>query len=105
MSANNASNNYTVGESVMANGSSSNSGTVAYWDRSELKLQLTDLKGYFSNNAVIRGNTSGATFSVSTTWDELTDPQEREMYDNQLIQIEANTVVVTTEINPFGLPS
>jgi hypothetical protein len=105
MTANNASNNYTVGEAVMANGSSLNSGTVAYWDRSELKLKITDLKGSFTNNAIIRGNTSSATFRVSTTWDTLTDPQEREMYDNLLIENEANDVVVKTEINPFGLPS
>ena len=105
MTANNASNNYTVGESVMANGSSLNSGTVAYWDRSELKLKITDLKGSFTNNAILRGNTSSATFRVSTTWDTLTDPQEREMYDNLLIENEANDVVVKTEINPFGLPS
>jgi hypothetical protein len=105
MSANNASNNYTVGESVMANGSSLNSGTVAYWDRSELKLKITDLKGSFTNNAIVRGNTSSATFRVSTTWDTLTDPQEREMYDNLVIQTEADDIVDLSESNPFGLPS
>jgi hypothetical protein len=105
MSANTASVNYIVGESVMANGSSSNSGTVAYWNRNELKLKVTDLKGSFTNNAIVRGNTSLATFSVSTTWDTLTDPQEREMYDNLVIQTEADDIVDLSESNPFGIPS
>lgn len=105
MSANNASNNFVVGESVMANGSSLTSGTVTYWDRPSLTLKITDLLGTFSNNAVVSGNTSGATFTITNAVDVLTDPQEREMYDNLVIQTEADEYVDFSESNPFGLPS
>lgn len=105
MSANNASNNFVVGESVMANGSSSVSGTVAYWDRPSLTLKVTDLLGVFANNHVVRGNTSNAVFSVSNAVDPLTDPQEREMYDNLVIQTEADGYVDLSETNPFGSPT
>lgn len=105
MSANNASNNFVVGESVMANGSSLVSGTVTYWDRPSLTLKITDLLGTFSNNAVVSGNTSGATFTITNAVDVLTDPQEREMYDNLVIQTEADEYVDFSESNPFGLPT
>lgn len=105
MSANNASNNFVVGESVMANGSSSISGTVAYWDRPSLTLKVTDLLGTFANNNIVRGNTSNAVFVVSNAVNPLTDPQEREMYDNLIIQNEADGYVDLSETNPFGSPT
>lgn len=105
MSANNASNNFVVGESVMANGSSSISGTVAYWDRPSLTLKVTDLLGTFANNNIVRGNTSNAVFAVSNAVNPLTDPQEREMYDNLIIQNEADGYVDLSETNPFGSPT
>lgn len=105
MSANNSSNNYIVGESVMANGTSSTSGTVVYWDRPSGTLKLTDLLGTFSNNAVITGNTSGAIFTVSDAVDTLTDPQEREMYDNSIIEDEGENYLDLSENNPFGTPT
>lgn len=105
MSANNASNNFVVGESVMANGSSSISGTVAYWDRPSLTLKVTDLLGTFANNNIVRGNTSNAVFVVSNAVNPLTDPQEREMYDNLIIQTEADGYVDLSETNPFGSPT
>lgn len=105
MSANNASNNFVVGESVMANGSSSISGTVAYWDRPSLTLKVTDLLGTFANNNIVRGNTSNAVFTVSNAVNPLTDPQEREMYDNLIIQNEADGYVDLSETNPFGSPT
>ena len=105
MSANNASNNFVVGESIMANGSSSISGTVAYWDRPSLTLKVTDLLGTFANNNIVRGNTSNAVFVVSNAVNPLTDPQEREMYDNLIIQTEADSYVDLSETNPFGSPT
>lgn len=105
MSANNASNNFVVGESIMANGSSSVSGTVAYWDRPSLTLKVTDLLGTFSNNNIVRGNTSNSVFVVSNAVNVQTDPQEREMYDNLVIQNEADSYVDLSESNPFGSPT
>ena len=104
MTANTSSTNYTVGEKVTAN-TAGVSGTVTYWDRPSGTLKVTDLLGTFANNQLITGNTSGATFVVSNAVDPLTDPQEREMYDNFGIQTEADNYVDLSESNPFGLPS
>lgn len=104
MTANSASNNFTVGEYVSAN-TSGVSGTVTYWDRPTGTLKVTDLLGTFANNQLLTGNTSNARFVVANAINPLTDPQEREMYDNFVIQTEADNYVDLSENNPFGLPS
>ena len=111
MTANTSSNNFIVGEKVTANTSATSntianvSGTVTYWDRSSGTLKVTDLIGTFANNQLVSGNTSRASFIISNAIDPLTDPQEREMYDNIVIQTEANNYVDLSESNPFGLPT
>lgn len=104
MTANTASNNFVVGEKVTAN-TAGVSGTVTYWDRPTGTLKVTDLLGTFANSQLLTGNTSGAHFVVANAVDKLTDPQEREMYDNFVIQTEADNYVDLSENNPFGLPS
>jgi hypothetical protein len=104
MTANTASNNFTLGEVVTAN-TSGVSGTVAYWDRPTGTLKVTDLLGTFANNQLLTGNTSNARFVISNAIDPLTDPQDREMYDNFSIQTEADDVVDLSESNPFGTPT
>ena len=104
MTANNASNNFVVGEAVTAN-IAGVSGTVTYWDRPTGTLKVTDLLGTFANTQRVTGNTSGANYIIVNAVDPLTDPQEREMYDNFAIQTEANTYVNLSENNPFGLPT
>jgi hypothetical protein len=91
--------NFIVGESVVANNAH---GTVTYWDKSDRILKVTDIIGTFSNNTLVVGNTSNATFTTRTTPDVLLDPQEREMYDNKIIQTEANIIIDFSESNPFG---
>lgn len=91
--------NYEQGESVT---SGSNSGTVTYWNKSEGTLKVTDLLGTFANGATIVGANSNASFTVVTTPDDLLDPQEREQYDNKIIQTEANNYLDFSESNPFG---
>jgi hypothetical protein len=104
MTANTASNNFTLGEVVTAN-TSGVSGTVAYWDRPTGTLKVTDLLGTFANNQLLTGNTSNARFVVANAVNPMTDPQEREMYDNFSIQTEADDVVDLSESNPFGTPT
>jgi hypothetical protein len=104
MTANTVSNNFTLGEVVTAN-TSGVSGTVVYWDRPTGTLKVTDLLGTFTNNQLLTGNTSNARFVVSNAVNTLTDPQEREMYDNFSIQTEADDVVDLSESNPFGAPT
>ncbi len=104
VTANNASNNFTLGEVVTSN-TFGVSGTVAYWDRPTGTLKVTDLLGTFANNQLLTGNTSNARFVVANAVDSLTDPQDREMYDNFSIQTEADNVVDLSESNPFGTPT
>jgi len=104
VTANTISNNFTLGEVVAAN-TSGVSGTVVYWDRPTGTLKVTDLLGTFANNQLLTGNTSNARFVISNAVNALTDPQEREMYDNFSIQTEADDVVDLSESNPFGTPT
>jgi hypothetical protein len=104
MTANNASNNFVVGEAVTANVAGV-SGTVTYWDRPTGTLKVTDLLGTFANTQRVTGNTSKANYIIVNAVDPLTDPQEREIYDNFVIQTEADNYVDLSENNPFGLPT
>ncbi len=104
VTANTASNNFTLGEVVTAN-TSGVSGVVTHWDRPTGTLKVTDLLGTFANNQLLTGNTSNARFVVANAVNPLTDPQEREMYDNLSIQTEADDVVDLSESNPFGTPT
>lgn len=91
--------NYTVGEEVY---STSGTGTVTYWNNPDGILKVTDILGSFSNGSIVTGNTSSAQYTISDTPDELVDPQEREMYDNKVIQNEADSIIDFSESNPFG---
>ena len=93
--------NFIRGESVH-NTANSAYGTVTNWDRPTGILKVTDLYGDFANNTLVRGNTSNASYTTSQTPDELIDPQEREIYDNKVIQTEADVFIDFSESNPFG---
>ena len=90
---------FVKGETVT---SGENSGTVTYWNQAEGILKVTDIIGNFSNNTVLIGETSAAVYSLNAIPDTLADPQEREMYDNKGIQLEANNYLDFSESNPFG---
>jgi hypothetical protein len=94
--------NFLVGEYVH-NSTNTAFGLCTFWDVSVGVIKITDLVGEFGPGMYIRGNTSNAFHITTTASDELVDPQEREMYDNKLIQVEAtNYVDDTIEHNPFG---
>lgn len=95
----NGTGNYIVGETVTTG---ANSGTVTYWDKSEGVLKITDLLGSFTTNNLVIGANSLASYRTTATPDELLDPQEREQYDNKIIQVEADNYLDFTESNPFG---
>jgi hypothetical protein len=93
--------NFIRGESVH-NNANTVYGTVTYWDYSEGILKVTDLYGSFANNMLLRGNTSNASYTTTSIPDPLKDNQNREMYDNKVIQVEADVIIDTSESNPFG---
>jgi hypothetical protein len=99
VNVNTGNGNFIVGESATSNTAS---GTVTFWNKAEGKLKLTDTLGTFTGNVLITGNTSNARFTTTITPDILLDPQEREMYDNKIIETEANAIIDFSETNPFG---
>jgi hypothetical protein len=61
--------------------------------------------GTFTAGGTIKGNTSNATWTISTA-DDLTplDNAFEDIIDNNRIQTEANGIIDFTEVNPFGEP-
>jgi hypothetical protein len=51
---------------------------------------------------LLRGNTSNASYTTTSIPDPLKDNEIREMYDNKVIQVEADVIIDTSESNPFG---
>lgn len=74
---------------------------VQDWDQASNTLSITNITGEFANNVSIIGATSNARYTLST-YDPLKDSTRNETYDNEYIQDQANTFVVTTENNSFG---
>ena len=93
--------NFILGETVY-NTANTAHGTVTYWNVTDATLRVTDLYGTFANNVLVRGNTSNASYTITTAPDELLDNQDREMYDNKIIQTEGNSYIDFSESNPFG---
>jgi hypothetical protein len=76
---------------------------VAYWDRPTGNLDVIHVKGEFVPGQNVIGVTSNTSYQITTY-----DPQENYVYyeynDNKLLQIEANSIINSTEVNPFGRP-
>jgi hypothetical protein len=98
--------NYNIKEFVYqsSDGTANNifaSATVQSWIPSSKTLSVTNIFGEFIANNNIVGSTSGALWSLGN-FDPLESPAKKEGYDNITIKGEANTVLVSTEINPIG---
>lgn len=75
-------------------------GVVTSWDSPSNTLTISNISGEFFDGSVY-GNTSQASGIVST-FDPLQNVEGYVPYDNRVIADGANTVVDTTESNPFG---
>lgn len=64
-------------------------------------LSVTNIMGNFVANTLIKGAESGASRKL-LTYDLIEDSTFLEVYDNKVIQDEANTIIDTTETNAFG---
>ena len=61
--------------------------------------------GIFASGGTIRGNTSNATWTISTSDDLVPlDNAFEDIIDNNRIQAEANAIIDFTDTNPFGEP-
>ena len=64
-------------------------------------LTVSNIFGEFAPGANVIGQTSNAVYSI-TTYDEMQNNTETEVYDNELILSNANTIIDFSESNPFG---
>ena len=77
--------------------------TVTSYDLSTKKLTLHNIVGTFATATVIKGETSNASYTVTST-DVLGDHVFYDQSDNKNLQTEASLFIDLSEINPFGNP-
>lgn len=77
--------------------------TVTSYDLSTKKLTLHNITGTFATATSIIGQTSNASYVVTST-DVLGDHVFYDQSDNKNLQTEATVFIDLSEINPFGMP-
>ena len=75
--------------------------TVQGWSNTSNTLSVSNIAGEFVDGRLIIGVSSNARHTL-ITFDPMADSVRNEVYDNQHIFGEANTIIDFTEINPFG---
>lgn len=94
---------YTDGEIVFQGSTLATSTARAYvksWDKVNRKLTLRNIRGAFSLNTLIKGNASGAQWTLlsGNVQEDATEPFD----DNVRIESEGDNILDWTETNPFG---
>lgn len=79
------------------------SATVKQWYEANSTLYVYNIEGQFEANTYIRGNTSNATYLV-TSLNDWSDFVDRDLYDNQEFKNDGSDILDLTEVNPFGVP-
>jgi hypothetical protein len=77
---------------------------VHTWNASTRKLDIILVRGTFSSNTAIKGETSSAIWTSATAGDDTAfdDNPFEDIIDNSRIQREADSIIDFTENNPFG---
>lgn len=73
---------------------------VRNWDIVNLKLTLRNIRGEFAANTLVKGNSSGAQWTMvsGNVQEDATEPFD----DNVRIETEADNILDWSETNPFG---
>ena len=106
LNMNQGSGNYYTNELVYQGANLANSiakAEVKEWDPQTKYILLMNIKGDFSANTQLIGDTSNTRYNVASV-DALGDYLDYDIYDNKVLQNEANTFLDFTESNPFGQP-
>jgi hypothetical protein len=74
---------------------------VQSWVPATKILSVMNIKGSFANNSTIVGQTSGASYTL-TSYDPLNNPAAKEVYDNKVLDTEGISIIDFSEQNPFG---
>jgi len=85
--------------------SSTASATVKNWDRSGKILDIFEIKGVFTEGLSTIGDTSSASYILTSYDRQNFAGVSEELADNKRIEDEANSIIDFTETNPFGDPS
>lgn len=94
---------FQIGETTFQNAANSTA-VVKDWDSDTQKLQITDVAGLISVSQTIRGNTSNASYTVSSfNYSDFSDTKEV-MADNVQLELEAEAILDLATDNPFGIP-
>jgi hypothetical protein len=97
---------YAINEIVYqsADTTYANATTVAVvqsWIPSSHTLSVSNIAGQFINAQLIIGQSSNARYTL-TTFDPLSNPANKENYDNEYIANSASSIIDFSETNPFG---
>ena len=101
-----SANNYTQKEIVYQSADNTYANatvvaTVQNWSNTTSTLSVININGEFVDNRLVIGVSSNARHML-TSFDPLKDSVRNEVYDNEHIYSEANTIIDFSEINPFG---
>lgn len=77
-------------------------GYVSSWNKPERILRLRNVRGEFSAGSSIKGNTSNAIWSLTSS--NIQDDAASDYDDNFRIETEADNILDFSETNPFGEP-
>ena len=99
------SGNYTVGEQVYQGASlaaATVKGEVASWNATDKLLNLINMTGNFSGTVNIVGDSSSASYSISSFDAQQSAANTAASATNQEIEAAADAIIDFTEGNPFG---
>ena len=102
---NTGSGNYTIGETVYQGaslGAATVKGEVAKWVAADKKLTLMNMTGNFSGTVNIIGDSSSASYSITSFDAQVNAADTQAVQTNQEIEAAADAIIDFTEGNPFG---
>ena len=102
---NTGSGNYTVGEQVYQGASlaaATVKGEVASWNAGDKLLNLINMTGNFSGTVNIVGDSSSASYSITSFDAQSSAADTQETASNVEIEAAADAIIDFTEGNPFG---
>ena len=102
---NTGSGNYTVGETVYQGASlaaATVKGEVGSWNSTDKILNLLNMTGNFSGTVNIIGDSSSATYSITSFDAQASAANTAATSSNVEIEAEADAIIDFTEGNPFG---
>ncbi|MAM27290.1 MAG: hypothetical protein CL704_05010 [Chloroflexi bacterium] len=102
---NTGSGNYTVGEQVYQGASlaaATVKGEVSSWNATDKLLNLINMTGNFSGTVNIVGDSSSASYSISSFDAQTSAADTAASVDNAEIEAAADAIIDFTEGNPFG---